>query len=119
MLKFVGYIILKWVCIYTFEYFDSSIKWNQEINHEGWLLAAFMLLAMPLLEIILLTIPFHWALKHKGGILIAILLSTFALEFAIGYYMTTQRFATWIIIKLFFSVALFYLFYKKQIKINY
>ncbi|MBB5282951.1 hypothetical protein HNQ92_001077 [Rhabdobacter roseus] len=118
--KFSGYILIKWVCFYLYQFLESRNSWNWEkVNsREDALFTAWMLLALPILEILILIFPFQLALKQKGIIALFILLLTFSFEFAIGWYATNQRFATWMIIKLFFSVALFYIFYKKEIWIN-
>jgi hypothetical protein len=119
-LKFSGYILIKWVGFFLYQFIESgnSWDWGKVNSREGFLYTAWMLLALPVLEIFILIFPFQLALRQKGRIVLFILLLTFLFEFAIGWYATNQRFATWMIIKLFFSMVLFYFFYKKQIKIN-
>ena len=116
-LKFVGYILLKWICFFIYQFIESGneLNWGQPTNYEGRLLAAFMLLTLPILEIIVLIFPFQFALKQRGWKTILILVFAFMLEFLIGWYATNQKLATWMIVKLIFSIIIFYSMYKKQL----
>ncbi len=116
-LRFTGYILLKWICFYIYQFAGSSVKWNQTTNYEGRILGAFMLLALPILEIIVLIFPFHLAMKQKGWVTILILILTFTLEFLIGWYATNQHLEVWMGVKIILSVLLFYFLYRKQLNI--
>lgn len=91
--------------------------WGKSTNKEDILLAFFMLFALPILEIIVLILPFNFALKQKGWLAIAVLLLSFMLEFIMGWYATNQHFEQWMIIKILLSVGLFYLMYKKRLNL--
>jgi hypothetical protein len=114
--KFVGYILFKWLCFYAYQLTLSHVNWKTP-NLEGFFLATFMVLAWPILEIIVLWIPFHLAFKQKGITQILILLSAFILEFVLGWYITNQKFETWMLMKLFLSVGIFTLIYRKQVRL--
>lgn len=116
--KFLGYIAIKWVLFYSYQYIESGNKldWNKVQNKEDILYTLWMLLALPLLETLILALPFHLALKQKGVFLLLILILVFVLEFAIGWFATNQKFALWMVVKLALSIGLFFLFYRKQLK---
>lgn len=116
-LKFVGYILLKWIFFYIYQFAGSNIKWNQTTNYEGRILGAFMLLALPILEIITLILPFYLAMKKKGWTAIPILILVFVVEFLIGWYATNQHIEVWMVVKIVLSMSLFYLMYRKQLNI--
>lgn len=115
--KFSSYIFLKWICIYSYLFIEngSRWKWSQQTNSEGLLLAVFMLLALPLLELVVLIWPFEFALKKRGWQTAIILLLTFVLEFLLTWYATNQQIATWIIVKIVFSVIIYLFLYRKQL----
>lgn len=117
LLKFAGYILLKWVCFYAYQYIESGNKWDwgKVQTKEDTLYTAWMLLALPVLEIIVLVLPFQLALKQKGLFMIFLLVLIFALEFAIGWIATNQRFAVWMVVKIIISAGLFFLIYRKQL----
>lgn len=71
-LKFTGYILLKWICFYIYQFIESGfkVKWNHTTDFEGRFLEAIMLFILPLLEIIILFFPFQIALKQKGRVMI-------------------------------------------------
>ncbi len=117
-LKFAGYILLKWALFYAYQFVGSDSKWDwsgKSTNKEGVLLAAFMLLTLPFLEIIVLFFPFQWALKQKGLPAIIILMLSFTAEFIIGWYATNQHFETWMSVKIALSILLFYIMYRKSL----
>lgn len=116
MKKFAGYILLKWVLFYAYQFIEGSPKWNfDKANGEGLFLAAFMLLALPLVELVVLYYPFKLALRQKGWITILLLIATFCLEFIIGWYVTNQRLEVWMIVKIVLSVVLFAFMYRKRL----
>jgi hypothetical protein len=116
--KFAGYIALKWVFFYIYQFTTGDTKWNfDKVNGEGLFLAAFMLLILPLVEMVVLFFPFQFALKQRGWLVILILIVTFGLEFLIGWYATNQYFAVWMAIKIALSAILFGLMYRKQLVI--
>lgn len=116
--KFLGYIAMKWILFYGYQYIESGNKWdwNKMQNREDALYTLWMLLALPLLETLILALPFQLALKQKGTFLLLILILVFVLEFAIGWFATNQKFALWMVVKLVLSIGLFFLFYRKQLK---
>lgn len=118
IIKFGGYILLKWTVFYIYQFIEggNKIRWGQSIDYEGRILAVIMLLGLPLIEILLLYFPFQLALKEKGLLSILLLISIFILEFFIGWYTTNQRVALWMFIKIIISAVLFLLIYKKQIR---
>lgn len=114
--KFVGYIALKWTLFYIYQFIEGSIKCKfDNVNGEGLLLATFMLLAIPLIEIVVLFFPLNFALRQRGWIAMLLLIVVFCLEFVIGWYMTNQHFAAWMIVKIVLSVSLFLLLYRKRL----
>jgi len=116
--KFAGYIALKWVFFYIYQFTTGGTKWSfDKVNGEGLFLAAFMLLILPLVEMVVLFFPFQFALKQKGWLAILILIVTFGLEFLIGWFATNQHFAVWMAIKIALSAVLFGLMYRKQLAI--
>lgn len=116
-LKFAGYILLKWICFFGYQYMESEKKWDWDKmqSKEDTLYTAWMLLALPALEIILLILPFQLALRQKGLVMVIVLVLIFALEFAIGWFATNQQIAVWMIVKIIFSAGLFFLLYRKQL----
>jgi hypothetical protein len=114
-LKFVGYILLKWLCFYIYELAVNGFNWDSKANKEGYILAAIMLFTLPLLECIVLFLPINFALKQKGWIMISILIFAFLLEFIIGWYATNQKFEVWMFVKMFLSIGLFYYLYRKEL----
>lgn len=117
-LKFTGYILLKWFFFYAYQLIEGGSMgdwWGKSTNKEGILLAFFMLFALPVLEIIILFFPIHFALRQKGWFAIIVLLVSFSLEFLIGFYATNQHLETWMIIKIFLSISIFYIIYRKQL----
>jgi hypothetical protein len=116
--KFAGYIALKWILFYIYQFVTGTTKWSfDKVNGEGLFLAAFMLLILPLIELVVLFFPIKWALKQSSWLTILILIITFGLEFLIGWYATNQHFETWMMVKIVLSVILFLLFYRKQLTI--
>lgn len=120
ILKFSGYIALKWVLFWVYQIFESSENlnwdWSKVNNMDSAIYTFGMLLALPILEIIILCGPFYLALKQKGWIMILVLVLMFVLEFAIGWYATNQQLSTWMIVKILLSVGLFWLFYGKRLE---
>ena len=114
--KFAGYIALKWIFFYICQFTTGGTKWSfDKVNGEGLFLAAFMLLILPLVEMVVLFFPFQFALKQRGWLTILILIVTFGLEFLIGWYATNQHFAVWMMIKIALSAVLFGIMYRKQL----
>lgn len=114
--KFVVYIVLKWIVFYTYQFTDRNVKWNTDgVNKEGIFLAVFMLLALPLMEILILFFPLDFALKQKGWRSILFLVLVFSLEFIIGWVATNQHFEVWMIVKIVLSTSLFLGMYGKQL----
>jgi|GEM_PF-1696685 len=114
--KFIGYIILKWVLFYVYQFVEGGDSWSfEKTNGEGLFLAAFMLLGLPLLEIAILFFPMQLALRTKGWKTILLLLAVFGLEFLLGWYATNQHLEVWMIVKIVLSLGLFLLFYRKQL----
>ena len=93
----------------------DSWDWGKVNNTESIIYTLGMLLGLPIIETIILGIPFHLALKQKGGVLILLLILTFVLEFAIGWYATNQQLSSWMIVKMLLSIGLFWVFYRKQL----
>jgi hypothetical protein len=118
-LKFVGYILLKWLCFYIYEFAESDFKLNPKANNDGYILAAVMLFTLPLLEIIVLVLPINFALKQKGWIMISILIFAFLIEFIMGWYATNQKFEVWMFVKIILSIGLFYYLYRKELMSQY
>jgi uncharacterized protein YggT (Ycf19 family) len=115
-LKFAGYILLKWIIFYIYELaVSSNFRWSNETNYEGIMLTAIMLLAEPILEIIVLILPIHFALKQNGWTMISILVFVFLIEFVIGWYATNQKIEVWMIVKMILSIGLFYYLYRKEL----
>lgn len=85
-------------------------------NAKDYYFTAWMLLILPAVELVVMIFPFYLSLKQKGWILLVALISTFVLEFAIGWYATNQQLSTWMVVKIFLSVGLFWLFYKNQLE---
>lgn len=113
--KFAGYILLKWTLFYIYQFTGGDTKWNWiRANGEGLFLAAFILLALPLIELVVLFFPLKLALRQKGWALILMLIAIFGLEFIIGWIATNQRFEVWMAVKIVLSVSLFCLMYRKQ-----
>lgn len=110
----------KWVCFYFYLYLGSlnSWKWDRVETKEDTYYTIWMLLALPMIEILILTLPIHLAIRQKGWLMIAILVGTFALEFAFGWYATNQQFSMWMIVKIIFSIGIFWLFYRKLLLFN-
>ena len=115
--KFSGYIFLKWICIYSYLFIEngSRWKWSQQTNSEGLLLAVFMLLALPLLELVILFWPFEFALKKRRWQTAIILSLSFILEFLLTWYATNQQITTWMIVKIALSVIIYLFLYRKQL----
>ena len=115
-IKFGGYIIVKWIVFYTYQFLEGSSKWDfGKANGEGLFLAAFMLLALPLLEIVLLFLPVRLSFQQSGWIRLLLLTFVFCLEFGLGWYATNQNLEIWMVVKIVLSILLFLLFYRKQL----
>ena len=107
LFRYLGYMATKWVCFYLYQYLGSgsSWKWDKVETKEDIYYTTWMLLALPVVEMLLLALPIHLAIRQKGWLMIAILVFTFALEFAIGWYATNQQLSTWMIVKIVLSVG--------------
>lgn len=118
--KFAGFIFLKWILFYAYQIIESGEKWDwsRVKTNEDIYFTAWMLLALPILELIILIVPFQLALKQKGNLTILILLLAFFLEFAIGWFATNQNLETWMIVKIVISTVLFILLYRKQLQLS-
>jgi len=115
---FALYIGLKWTLFYIYQFSTSNTKWNfSKANSEGIFLAAFMLLIIPLSELVILYLPFYAALKQRGWIAMLILAGAFGLEFIISWFATNQRYETWMLVKLILSITLFFVIYRKQMSL--
>jgi len=94
VLKFSGYIILKWILFWGYQIFESGERsnwdWGKVNSMESLVYTFVMLLLLPFLEIIILSRPFYLALKKKGWVMILVLFLAFALEFAVGWFATNQ-----------------------------
>lgn len=76
------------------------------------------LLKLPVVEMLLLALPIHLAIHQNGWYMIASLVLTFTLEFAVGWYATNQQLSTWMIVKIILSIGLFWLFYRKKLEFS-
>ena len=119
ILKYLGYMATKWIIFYLYQYIESGADWNWERvkTQEDVQYTAWMLLALPAIEMILMAAPLHIAIRQKGWIMLLVLLLTFALEFAIGWYATNQQLATWMVVKILLSAGFFWLFYRKELQL--
>jgi hypothetical protein len=89
------------------QFTTGSTKWSfDKVNGEGLFLAAFMLLILPLVEIVVLFFPFQLALKQGNSLTIPILITILGLEFLIGWYATSQHFEVWMAVKIVLSAGL-------------
>ena len=114
--KFSGYILLKWTLFYIYQFVGNHTKWNwDKVNGEGLFLAAFMLLALPLIELFVLFFPLQFALKQKGWMTISVLTAVFGLEFIMGWIAANQHLEAWMIVKIALGIGLFWLMYRKQL----
>lgn len=117
-LKFAGFILLKHLILGLY-YFNkpgtSDWDWSRVKTTESIIYTFGMLLALPLLEMIILILPFQLALKQKGWVAIIILIFAFVLEFIIGWYATNQNLEVWMVVKIILSVVLFFFMYRKQL----
>lgn len=114
--KFGGYIAVKWAVFYTYQFLEGNSKWDfRKANGEGLFLAAFMLLALPLLEIVLFFLPVRLSFQQSGWIRLFILTFVFCLEFVLGWYATNQNLEAWMVVKIVLGILLFLLFYRKQL----
>lgn len=114
--KFSGYILLKWTLFYIYQFAGNHTKWNwDKVNGEGLFLAAFMLLALPLIELFVLFFPLQFALKQKGWMTISVLTAVFGLEFIIGWIAANQYLEAWMIVEIALGIGLFWLMYRKQL----
>lgn len=114
---FVLYIAIKWILFYVYQFTSSNPNWSfEKANGEGVFLAAFMLLILPLVEVVVLFFPFQWALKQRSWLMILFLIMIFGLEFFIGWFATNQHFEIWMFVKLLLSISLFLFVYREQIK---
>ncbi|MEJ5146932.1 hypothetical protein [Sphingobacterium sp. MYb388] len=113
--KFGGYIAVKWVIFYIYLFLDGNSKWDfGRVNVEGFFLAVFMLLSLPILEVGLLFLPVRLSFRQSKWTRLLILFCVFSLEFALGWYATNQDLETWMLVKIGLSILLFLLFYRKQ-----
>lgn len=117
LLRYLGYMTTKWISFYLYQYMESggSWKWEKVETKEDIYYTAWMLLVLPIVEMFILALPLHLAIRQKGWIMIVVLALTFALEFAIGWYATNQQFSVWMIVKIALSIGLFYVFYRRQL----
>ncbi|MEN5231891.1 hypothetical protein [Sphingobacterium faecium] len=114
--KFVGYIIMKWIAFYTYQFLEGTSKWDfGKANREGLFLATFMLLALSLLEVVLFFLPVRLSFQQSGWIKLLILTFVFCLEFGLGWYTTNQNLEVWMVVKMVLSILLFLVFYRKQL----
>jgi hypothetical protein len=120
VLKFVGYIALKWILFWVYQIVESGEKsnwdWSKLNGWESIIYTSGLLLLLPIIEIIVLAGPFYLALKQRGWIMIMLLVLTFVLEFLIGWFATNEKFALWMLVKLVLSIGLFFLFFRNQLK---
>lgn len=117
MFRYIFYIIVKWICFYLYQYLESGHNWNWEKikTKEDLYYTIWMLIALPITEMIILALPIYLALRQRGWFMFSILSLTFVLEFMIGWYATNQQFSIWMIVKILMSISLFLLFYRKTI----
>jgi hypothetical protein len=116
MKKFLLYITLKWIVFYSYQFLTGDTTWDfEKANFEGIMLSVFMLIALPLLELIILYYPIHFALRQKKWSTIMLLIFAFSLEFLIGWFATNQSFENWMAIKLLLSICLFLIIYRNQL----
>lgn len=118
--KFIGYILLKWVLFYSYQLIESKTEWtwNRPEGNEGLFLAAFMLLSLPILEIILLFFPFYFAIRNRGWLQVILLVIIFSIEFFVGWYTTNQKIEVWMIVKIALSIVLLLTLFKKDLGLN-
>ena len=116
-LRYFGYLMSKWTVFYIYQYIEADSKWDwskvktfEDVFYTSW-----MLLAMPLLELLILAFPIYFALKQKGKNLIFMLIGVFVLEFTLGWFLTNEQFSSWMVVKILLSIALFTLFYRNKL----
>jgi hypothetical protein len=115
--KFLVYLLLKWSIFYIYQFSGTQTIWNwKHTNSEGVLLAALMLLAMPLTELVLFFFPVLLALRQKSWIMLLILIQVLGLEFLMGWLFTNQQLALWMVVKILLSAGLFVLIFRKQLQ---
>jgi hypothetical protein len=109
------YTIFRKFYIYQFSGTQTILDWKH-INSEGVLLAAIMLLAMPLTELIIFFFPVMLAPRQNSWIKLLILIQVLGLEFLIGWLFTNQQLALWMVVKILLSAGLFVLIFRKQLQ---
>lgn len=119
-LRFAGYIFLKWVCFYIYQIAESKRywEWSRVWEWEDIFYTIWIIIALPILEILILFFPFQIALKQRGLMAISLLFLCFALEFIIGWFATNQHLEIWMIVKIILSITLFFLIYRKQLEMR-
>lgn len=116
-IKFSGYIFLKWVCFYSYVFIANKtlLKWDQKTSFEGVILLIGMLFIIPLLELLILFLPFNLFMKQKGWKTLFVLALAFSLEFLLTWSTTNQQIAIWMVVKIAISIILYLLLYQKQL----
>jgi len=114
--KSTGYIIVKWIVFYTYQFLEGNSNWDfGKANREGLFLTVFMFLGLPVLEINMLYLPVKLSFQQSYWIRLFMLVFVFCLEFGVGWYATNQNFEDWMVVKIALSIILFLLFYRKQL----
>jgi len=118
--KFLGYISLKWICFYVYQFLEpyATSDWHlswQLPNIKGVFLAVLMILFLPFLELIVLAWPFELALRQRGWRTVIILILAFIVEFFLNWSFTNQQIETWMIVKIIGSIILYLFLYRRQL----
>ncbi len=120
-LRYLGYMTAKWLIFYiwTFGICENNWEWSRVKSIEDIYYTIVMLLLFPFIEIVILALPMYLTIHQKRWSMAMFLALFFILEFTLGWYSTNQHFSSWMFEKIILSIILFYIFFKKQIKLQF
>ncbi|WP_400191810.1 hypothetical protein [Hymenobacter sp. B81] len=115
----MAYIVIKWVGFYGYQFIESGAgsdwNWQNLNNAENIVFTLSLLCIWPTIEALALLFPIKLALEHKSWSRLLALILTFAIEFAIGWFMISQQFDFWMVVKILMSIILFALLFGEQL----
>lgn len=115
--KFTLYFCAKWLLLYLWVAAGAESKWTWSVlsQAQNFLYTLVVVLAFPVLEAFLLAPLAYVVLKQNGWKFAVLAVLMFVCEFAIGWFLTNEKLADWMLWKIFLSLFLFILFYKNHL----
>ena len=124
LLNFILFWFVKYILFYTLQMFKSGnyalIEFNKLKTNEDWFYYLWLFLFMPVLCIIIFTVPMYFSFRTKNFLLFSLtIIAIVLIEYLLYTWLASQADLTNGIYNALLTLIFFILFFFKRIKIIY